>query len=69
VFNFDGAKDYYTKADSKPYLSKVKVPVLVINARDDPVVEERTLPTPKDLGDAPVLLVTRNHTQEYYAIL
>ncbi len=35
VFGFESPEDYWTKASSKPYLSKIKRPTLLINAKDD----------------------------------
>lgn len=35
VFGFDSPEDYWKKASSKPYLSKIKQPTLLINAKDD----------------------------------
>ena len=82
VFGFQSVEDYYSQADSKPYLRcvsttrctlrhpietkilhcrKAKVPVVIINARDDPFINEATLPTEEDVGDAPVKLVYHGH--------
>lgn len=35
VFGFDGPEDYWKKASSKPYLSKINQKALLINAKDD----------------------------------
>ncbi len=35
VFGFDGPEDYWEKASSKPYLTKIKHKTLLINAKDD----------------------------------
>lgn len=35
VFGFESPEDYWKKASSKPYLSKIKQPTLLINAKDD----------------------------------
>ncbi|MCH2032990.1 MAG: alpha/beta fold hydrolase [Tenacibaculum sp.] len=35
VFGFDGPEDYWAKASSKPYLSKINQKALLINAKDD----------------------------------
>jgi len=35
VFGFENPEDYWEKASSKPYLSKIKQPTLLINAKDD----------------------------------
>lgn len=36
--------DYYTRASSKPLLGEVRVPTLVLNARDDPFLPAQFLP-------------------------
>lgn len=56
IYGFKDKVDYYKKSDSKRFLHRIRVPTLVINAVDDPFVEERTLPTTDDVGDAPVRL-------------
>ncbi|WP_299667465.1 alpha/beta fold hydrolase [uncultured Polaribacter sp.] len=35
VFGFKNPEDYWTKASSKPYISKIDRPTLLINAKDD----------------------------------
>lgn len=36
IHGFAGADDYYARSSSLPYLSRIRVPTLLINARDDP---------------------------------
>ena len=58
IYGFKDKFDYYTQSGSKQYLHKIRVPTVAINAIDDPLVEESTLPTEeKDVGDAPVRLI------------
>jgi hypothetical protein len=52
VHGFLGADDYYTRSSSKPLLSRIAVPTLVINARDDPFLPERALPTEREVSSA-----------------
>lgn len=35
VFGFDSSDDYWIKASSKPFIPKIKLPTLLINAKDD----------------------------------
>ncbi len=44
IFGFKNAKDYWAKASSKPYLSKIKKPTLLINAKDDPFLGDECYP-------------------------
>lgn len=44
VFGFDSPQDYWVKASSKPYLSKIKRPTLLINAKDDTFLSQECYP-------------------------
>ncbi len=46
---FTGAGDYWTRSSSGPYLARIRLPTMVINARDDPFVPAGTLPDPAAL--------------------
>ena len=37
-FGFRDARDYYRQASSLPYLSRIRVPTLIIQAQDDPFI-------------------------------
>lgn len=37
-FGFRDARDYYAQASSLPYLSRIRVPTLIIHAEDDPFI-------------------------------
>jgi len=51
VHGFAGVDDYYTRASSKPWLAKIRVPTLLLNARDDPFLPERFLPRPDEVSE------------------
>lgn len=36
IHGFDSARDYYEKASSAPYIPKIKIKTLIVNALDDP---------------------------------
>ena len=61
IYKFQGKLDYYRKNGSKWWLSGICAPTLAINARDDPFIEESSLPTRVDVGEAPVRLVYTDH--------
>jgi len=42
--------DYWTRASSKPLLRDVRVPTLVLNARDDPFLPAEALPGPGEVS-------------------
>lgn len=44
VFGFDSPEDYWKKASSKPYLSKINKPTLLINAKDDSFLAQECFP-------------------------
>ena len=44
VFGFDSPEDYWQKASSKPYLSKINKPTLLINAQDDSFLAKECFP-------------------------
>lgn len=44
VFGFDGPEDYWEKASSKPYLSKIQHKTLLINAKDDSFLSPECFP-------------------------
>ena len=55
MHGFQDASDYWRKASSKPWLSHIKLPTLVLNARNDPFIPEASLPSPSDGSDAVLL--------------
>lgn len=52
---FRSALDYWSRCSSKPWLAAVRVPVLLLNARNDPFIPEASLPAPAECS-ASVLL-------------
>ena len=44
VFGFKNSEDYWQKASSKPYISKIKLPTLLINALDDSFLAPECFP-------------------------
>lgn len=55
IHGFAGTDDYWTRASSKPWLARVTVPTLVINARNDPFIPASSLPGPGEVAPAVVL--------------
>jgi len=52
VHGFRDTDDYWTRSSSKPWLAAIRVPTIVINARDDPFMPESALPTEREVSDA-----------------
>ncbi|MEJ2503379.1 MAG: hypothetical protein P8177_08715 [Gemmatimonadota bacterium] len=46
IFGFDGAADYYARSSSDQYLTGIRVPTLVVHARDDPFLPAASIPEP-----------------------
>jgi len=40
------------RSSSKPWLARVRVPTLLVNARDDPFLPAEALPTEREVSDA-----------------
>ena len=55
LHGFDGADDYWLRASSKPWLSGIAVPTLVLNARNDPFIPAASLPTSAEVSAAVTL--------------
>ncbi len=50
LHGFRGVEDYWTRASAKPHLHRIRIPALVVNARNDPFVPASSLPRPGDAG-------------------
>lgn len=50
LHGFRDAADYYARASAKPHLHRIRIPALVLNARNDPFVPAASLPSPGEVG-------------------
>ncbi len=50
VHGFKNTDDYWSRASAKPHLPQIKIPALVVNARNDPFVPASSLPSPQEVG-------------------
>lgn len=55
LHGFRNTDDYWTRASSKPWLRRIAVPVLMVNARNDPFLPGHALPAPHEVGSSVVL--------------
>lgn len=52
LHGFEGADDYYNKCSSRQFLKHIKKPTLILHAKTDPFMWEKTVPDEKELSDA-----------------
>lgn len=50
LHGFRNTEDYWSRGSAKPRLGDIRVPTLVVNARNDPFVPAACLPTPAEVG-------------------
>jgi predicted alpha/beta-fold hydrolase len=50
LHGFRDTDDYWRRASAKPHLRRIRIPALVLNARNDPFVPAHSLPGPKEAG-------------------
>ncbi|KIZ33806.1 MULTISPECIES: alpha/beta fold hydrolase [Rhodopseudomonas] len=50
LHGFAGVDDYYRRASARPHLGAIRVPALVLTARNDPFVPAASLPDATDVG-------------------
>jgi predicted alpha/beta-fold hydrolase len=56
--SFSGADDYYARCSCRQFLHRIDTPTLIIHARDDPFMFERTAPRQEELGPGVCLELT-----------
>ena len=52
LHGFRDAADYWRRASAKPWLASIRVPTLLLNARNDPFLPESALPTEREVSPA-----------------
>ncbi len=50
LHGFAGVDDYWKRASAKPHLARVRIPALLLNARNDPFLPPEGLPEPGEEG-------------------
>jgi predicted alpha/beta-fold hydrolase len=51
LHGFRNTEDYWARASAKPQLQRIRIPALVLNARNDPFVPAACLPQPQEVGE------------------
>jgi predicted alpha/beta-fold hydrolase len=50
LHGFKGTDDYWHRASAKPHLARIRMPALVLNARNDPFIPAHSLPDVRHVG-------------------
>lgn len=50
LHGFKSTEDYWARASAKPHLHRIRIPALVVNARNDPFVPAWSLPSQTEVG-------------------
>jgi len=50
LHGFRDTDDYWRRASAKPHLRRIRIPALVLNARNDPFIPARSLPGPNEVS-------------------
>lgn len=61
LHGFRDTDDYWARASARPHLNRIRVPALVVNARNDPFVPAASLPLPGELSGSWVQLAQPAH--------
>jgi len=51
LHGFRNTDDYWLRGSAKPHLNRIRIPALVLNARNDPFVPAHSLPRQREVGD------------------
>ena len=51
LHGFKSTEDYWARASAKPHLHRIRIPALVVNARNDPFVPAWSLPQGHEVGE------------------
>lgn len=55
LHGFKSTEDYWARGSAKPHLHRIRIPALVVNARNDPFVPAWCLPKPSEVGSCVTL--------------
>ena len=60
INGFKSALDYYTKSSAKQYLTSIRIPTLIIHAKDDPFMTQAVIPAPSEVSPSVTLEIYEN---------
>ena len=50
MHGYSNLSDYYTSVSSSQYIHNINVPMILLNAKDDPIIPERFLEIPRNFS-------------------
>jgi hypothetical protein len=59
MHGFKSAQDYYTQCSSKQFLKDIQIPTLIIHSLDDPFMDNKMIPLPKELSSSVTLELSK----------
>ncbi|MBL8259364.1 MAG: hydrolase [Candidatus Competibacteraceae bacterium] len=59
LHGYAGVADYYARASCRPWLGRIRIPTLILQARDDPFIAPDALPDPAELSPCVRLELSR----------
>ena len=68
LHGYAGTRDYWTRASSKRWLRAIRVPTLVLNARNDPFIPAASLPAAHQVSGAVALEQPRHGGHAGFAV-
>lgn len=60
LYGFKDVLDYYHSSSSRQYLSTIKVPTLIVHAKDDPLMSQDVIPMDRELSEYVRLELSEN---------
>lgn len=60
LHGFADAQEYYTTSSSRQFLRNIRVPTLILHAKDDPFMSEEVIPQPEELSPQVTLELTES---------
>ena len=58
LHGFSSANEYYSTSSSRQYINAIRVPTLILHAKDDPFMSEDVIPLPHELSPFVTLEIT-----------
>jgi len=60
LHGFNDAEDYYTQSSSRSFLTKIKIPALLLHSKNDPFMTPEAIPSNNELSKSVILELSEN---------